>query len=106
MENKDIEARKEKIISFIKQKKGWIQYFLLAFILWLAYYIRSQNWELLKDATTGKYISLEIDSALFMRYAQYIAEHGKLFAVDVLRNYPFGVDIDFGVFTSYFVAYF
>lgn len=112
MTKDELELRKEKIaeffrrtLDFFKNNKHLIQYVFLAFILWLAVFIRKQNWNLLKDATTGKYISLEIDSALFMRYAQYIAEHGRLFAVDVMRNYPFGVDVDFGVFTSYFVAY-
>jgi len=105
MNNKELEARKEKIIKFVKEKKNLIQYILLIAILWLAYFIRSQNWGLLRDATTGRYISLELDSTLFLRYAQYIAEHGRLYAVDVMRNYPLGVNIDFGVFTSYFVAY-
>ena len=105
MNNKELEARKEKIIKFVKEKKNLIQYILLIAILWLAYFIRSQNWGLLRDATTGRYISLELDSTLFLRYAQYIAEHGRLYAVDVMRNYPLGVNIDFGVFTSYFVVY-
>ncbi len=105
MENKDLQLRKERIIKFLKEKKDYLQYIFLAAILWLAVHIRIQNLELLKDATTGKYVSVEVDSALFLRYAQYIAEHGKLFAVDAMRNFPTGVNIDFGVFTSYFVAY-
>lgn len=105
MKNKDIEKRKENIIKFFKERKGWIQYVLLAIILWIAFFIRKQNWDLLKDVTTGKYISLEVDSALFLRYAQYIAEHGRLFDIDMMRNFPFGVTIDFGTYTSYFIAY-
>lgn len=112
MENKELELRKQKmvkfskdVINFLKDKKSWLQYLLLFLILVLAVDIRSQNWDLLKDSTTGKYISLELDSTLFLRYAQYIAEHGKLFDVDMMRNFPLGLDISFGVYTSYFVAY-
>ncbi len=105
MTSKDIEKRKENIIKFLKGRKDWIQYVLLALILWLAFFIRKQNWHLLKDVTTGEYISLEIDSALFLRYAQHITEHGRLFDIDMLRNFPYGLPIDFGTYTSYFIAY-
>src|SRR3989338_2266425 len=105
MTKNEIEKRKENIIKFLKAKKDSLQYVLLAIILWVAFFIRKQNWDLLKDVTTGKYISLEVDSALFLRYSQYIAEHGRLFDVDMMRNFPFGVTMDFSTYTSYFVAY-
>ncbi len=104
--DKEFEIRKEKIFKFLKNHKDWIQYILLFIILSLAVYIRIQNLELLKDVTTGEYISLELDSTLFLRYAQYIVDHGKLFTLDTMRNFPVGADISgIGIFTSYFVAY-
>ena len=66
MTKNEIEKRKENIIKFLKAKKDSLQYVLLAIILWVAFFIRKQNWDLLKDVTTGKYISLEVDSALFL----------------------------------------
>ena len=73
MTKNEIEKRKENIIKFLKAKKDSLQYVLLAIILWVAFFIRKQNWDLLKDVTTGKYISLEVDSALFLRYSQTLA---------------------------------
>ncbi len=105
MEDK-IRERKEQIKNFLIKNYNYIQYLALAVIIWIGAYIRSRNLEILKDVTTGKYISLELDSTLFLRYAEYIAEHGKLNAVDMMRSFPFGADISgLAKFTSYFVAY-
>ena len=101
-----LNKRKEKLISFIKNYKVYLVFFILAIIIWYGFNIRTQNIETLKDSTTGKYITAELDSTLFLRYAQYIAEHGTLFKVDQMRFYPIGADLTgIGVFTSYFVAY-
>ncbi|HLD15045.1 MAG TPA: STT3 domain-containing protein [Candidatus Nanoarchaeia archaeon] len=101
-----LNKRKEKLISFIKNYKVYLVFFILAIIIWYGFNIRTQNIGTLKDSTTGKYITAELDSTLFLRYAQYIAEHGTLFKVDQMRFYPIGADLTgIGVFTSYFVAY-
>ncbi len=102
----EIEKRKTKIKELILKKANVFQYLFLAIIIWLGVYIRNQPIKNLIDQTTGQYISLELDSTLFLRYAEYIAEHGKLFAIDPMRYYPFGADLSgIGTFTSYFVAY-
>ena len=101
-----LEKRKEKAKEFLIKYANYLQYIALTIIVYISAYIRSRNLELLKDVTTGKYISLELDSTLFLRYAEYIAEHGKLYATDALRGFPFGIDISgLGTFTSYFIAY-
>ncbi|MEK6956203.1 MAG: STT3 domain-containing protein [Nanoarchaeota archaeon] len=106
MENNVLIKRKEDIVDFLKKNINYLQYLLLAIIVYIGVYVRSRNLELLKDVTTGKYISLELDSTIFLRYAREIAEHGTLYAKDMLRSYPFGSDIsNLGIFTSYFVAY-
>ena len=106
MENNVLKNRKEKIQNFLKKNINYLQYILLAIIVYIGVYVRSRNLELLKDVTTGKYISLELDSTIFLRYAREIAEHGTLYAKDMLRSYPFGSDIsNLGTFTSYFIAY-
>ena len=106
MENNVLKNRKEKIQNFFKKNINYLQYILLAIIVYIGVYVRSRNLELLKDVTTGKYISLELDSTIFLRYAREIAEHGTLYAKDMLRSYPFGSDIsNLGTFTSYFIAY-
>ncbi len=105
MENSEIEKRKEKFLNYFKGRYDLLQYLILFIILILGIYVRIQPLDKLIDPTTGKYITIELDSTLFLRYATYIAEHGKLFTHDVMRYYPLGNEVSIGVFTSYFVAY-
>ena len=101
-----IDARKKQIKGFLMKKWGYLQYLLLLIIVWLGVSIRTGPLKNLIDSTTGKYISLELDSTVFLRYAQYIAENGRLFDVDPMRFYPLGADLSgIGTFVSYFVAY-
>src|SRR3989338_1651712 len=100
-----LEQRREKIFGFLKTKIEWIQYLLLLVIIWIGWAIRAKPIKSLIDVTTGQHISIELDSTLYLRYAEYIAEHGKLFALDVLRFHPLGASVDITVFSSYFVAY-
>ncbi len=102
----EIEQRKETVKKFLKERKSWIQYGILALIILLSIYVRSQDINHLQDPTTGKYISLELDSTIWLRYAQYITEHGTLPDVDHTRFVPLGRDLStLGTFTSYFIAY-
>ena len=68
--------------------------------------IRIQNLPILKDVTTGGYIPSDLDAFAFLRYAQYILEHGKLMAVDTMRYYPLGfTGLGEFKFLSYFIVY-
>jgi len=89
-ESVELEKRKEKAIKFLKNYKSYIQYIILAIIIWVGYSIRIKNLHLLKDVTNGKYIPLALDPNVFLRYANYILENGSLMAVDTLRYYPIG----------------
>ena len=85
----DLEARKQKVIDFLKKKKDWIYYLILAFIVFINVYIRTRNVSKLKDITTGTWtLGPDLDPFLFLRWAQYIAEHGKLFVMDTMRYVP------------------
>ena len=53
-DNPELEKRKEKVIDLIKKYQNYIQYLILAAIIWLSYKIRTQSVPLLKDVTTGK----------------------------------------------------
>ncbi len=102
----DIQQRKASLIEFAKKNKKWIIYILLILVIWLGASLRSANIPLLEDQTTGEVITAELDSTVFLRYAEYIAEHGSLPAVDDMRFVPIGADLSkIGTFTSYFVAY-
>jgi asparagine N-glycosylation enzyme membrane subunit Stt3 len=86
---KEIEKRKKKIIGFLKEKTSWIFYGILAVIIFISTYIRTRSISGLKDITTGTWtLGPDLDPFLFLRWAQYIAEHGKLFLYDTMRYVP------------------
>jgi len=84
-----IEERKKKIVDFLKKKKDWIIYIFLSLIVWLGVYIRTRPISKLKDITNGAWtLGPDLDPFLFLRWAKYIAEHGKLFLIDKMRSVP------------------
>lgn len=86
---KEIEKRKEKIIDFFKKKTNLIVYGILAIIISVSVYIRTRPIPNLKDITTGTWtLGPDLDPFLFLRWAKYIAEHGKLFLIDTMRYVP------------------
>lgn len=89
-----LSQRKKAFLEQLKKEHKWIVYALLGIILIFSYHLRTLNLPLLKDVTTGKYIAADLDAQLFMRYSQYILEHGKLFALDTMRNFPVGFPTD------------
>jgi len=105
-DNPELEKRKEKVINIIKNYSSYVQYIILAAIIWLSYKIRTQNVPLLKDITTGKYIPADPDAMGFLRYVLYVLEHGKLMTVDTLRYYPLGfTGLDEFSALSHFIVY-
>lgn len=83
-----IEKRKKELLSklkFSKKHKNKIIYALLAVVLYLGYYIRTLNIDLLKDKWP-----LALDPHLFFRYAKYVYEHGRFMEIDMMRFFPFG----------------
>jgi asparagine N-glycosylation enzyme membrane subunit Stt3 len=95
----------EKSFRFFNDHKSWLIYSILVLIILLGIFIRMQPIDNLFDPTIGKYITIELDSTLFLRYAYNIAS-GSLSSIDMLRSAPLGQPVGFyGMFTSYFVAY-
>ncbi len=86
-----IEKRKEKLTAMLKQKKDWAIYIILSFIVFISIYIRTRNISKLKDITTGTWtLGPDLDPFLFLRWAEYIVENGKLMTVDTMRYFPLG----------------
>jgi len=96
-----IKQRKERVIKFFKTRYSWIVYLFLAFIVFLAVKIRTMPmginpatgkpklWDITTDYWT---LGPDLDPFLFLRWAEYIVEHGKLFAIDTMRSLPLGFD--------------
>ncbi len=86
---KKIDERKEDIIKFLKEKKEWIFYCILAILVFIGTWVRTLNISKLKDITTGEYtLGPDLDPFLFLRWAQDIVANGKLFVLDSLRSVP------------------
>lgn len=100
------EQRKEKVLAVLKKHQSWIIYLILGVILLLAFFNRIAPLDNLKDVTTGDYIPIEIDSFVFLRYAQEILVNGTQSAVDTMRYFPDGYP-NHGEFTflSTFIVY-
>lgn len=96
-----IKIRKDKAIRFIKEKYHWLAYLLLAGIVYLSIWIRTlpmkinpstgkpKLWDITTDSWT---LGPDLDPFLFLRWSEYIVEHGQLFANDVMRYVPLGFD--------------
>ena len=94
---KEIENRKKKIFHFLKKKTSWIFYGILAIIISVSVYIRTLPMQInpatgkpgLWDITTNTWtLGPDLDPFLFLRWAKYIAVHGKLFILDTMRSVP------------------
>jgi asparagine N-glycosylation enzyme membrane subunit Stt3 len=93
----DIENRKKNLVNFFKQKTNLVFYGLLAIILAVSVYIRTLPMKInastgkpgLWDITTNTWtLGPDLDPFLFLRWAKYIALHGKLFILDTMRSVP------------------
>ena len=107
-----IEKRKEKISGLLKVKKdsAWsiLSYFILAVIVGISIFIRTRNLQGLKDITTNTWtLGPDLDPFLFLRWAQYIVDHGKLMLIDTMRYAPVGYNVSGEAkLLSYLIAWF
>ncbi len=85
----EFQGRKKKILGFFKKKWQLVSYLILAFIVFIGVFVRTRNISKLKDITTGTWtLGPDLDPFLFLRWAKYIAEHGRLFLIDKMRYVP------------------
>src|SRR3989338_8428157 len=98
-ENENTEKQNNELVEQRKQKikklfgKNLIYYIILAVITLIAVLIRIANIDKLKDIATGTWtLGPDLDPFLFLRWAEYIVEHGSLMALDTLRYAPLGFE--------------
>ncbi|MEM4267006.1 MAG: STT3 domain-containing protein, partial [Candidatus Nanoarchaeia archaeon] len=105
-ESAELKERTSRFFDKIKKENKWLVYVLLAIIIIFAYHLRTLNLPILTDTVTGKYIAADLDAQLFMRYSKYLLEHGELFTVDYMRNYPLGFPMEIETpLLPYFIVY-
>ena len=107
-EEEIFQERKENLVKFIKEKKDWIYYLILSFIVLISFYIRILNVSKLKDITTKTWtLGPDLDPFLFLRWAQEIIEHGTLPIWDYMRYVPLGYNTAGEMkLLSYMIAWF
>jgi asparagine N-glycosylation enzyme membrane subunit Stt3 len=75
------------------EKRQFSFYPLLAWVTWVAVYIRTLNLPRLRDVTTGGWtLGPDLDPFLFLRWAKYIVVHGSIMPIDHMRFVPIGFD--------------
>ncbi len=85
----------KKVFNFFNQKKILviITAVLLIALIAFAAQIRTNNIDLLKDSTTGEYLTADLDAFYFLRLAEVLNENGSYPPYDVMRypslNLPF-----------------
>lgn len=104
----ELEERKEKFLKFLKEKKDWIYYLILSFIVFIGIFIRTRNIPKLIDITTGTWtLGPDLDPYLFLRWAKDIVENGSLMVWDMMRNVPLGFNTSAEMkLLSYMIAWF
>lgn len=103
-----IRIRKDKVAKFFKERTNFVVYLLLGLVVILSVWIRTRNLPGLRDVTTGGWtLGPDLDPFLFLRWAQYIVEHGQLMAVDMMRYVPLGFNTRGEMLLlSYMIAWF
>src|SRR3989338_131813 len=101
----ELSAKRRAAVAFVTKHKTWFVWGLLALIIIIGVYIRTRNFWLLKDVVTGAWLSTDLDSHIYLKYARYIAEHGFLPDVDMTRFVPLGAPTANYAFPAYFIYY-
>jgi len=95
--------KRKKVISFFKENKSALIYCALFLIILLGISIRVLNFPLLKDVTTGEWISNDLDSHIYYKYAKEILITGTLAPIDHTRFIPMGAPTANYAFPAYFI---
>ena len=84
-----LKEESKKVFNFLTQKKilTIITIVLLILIIGFAANIRTNNISILKDTTTGEYLTADLDAFYFLRLAEILDENGSYPEYDVMR-YP------------------
>jgi asparagine N-glycosylation enzyme membrane subunit Stt3 len=85
----DVKGKSKKVFDFLNQKKILIiiTIILLALIIGFTSHIRTSNISTLKDATTGEYLTADLDAFYWLRLATILDTNGTYPTYDLMR-YP------------------
>lgn len=100
-----LSQKRKKVITYLKENKNlWVYLVLIAIIL-LGGYIRTLNFDLLHDVSNKEWLSVDLDSHIYLKYAKMILTDGSVPDVDTTRFVPIGAPTANYAFMAY-VIYF
>lgn len=102
-----VERRKEAVANFFRKNPRIIIYVALIVLVVFAVWLRTLNTDKLRDVTTNDWtLGPDLDPFLFLRWAEYIVEHGSIMHIDTMRYVPLGYDTEGEMmFLSYLIAW-
>lgn len=101
----DLSQQRQKSLAWIKEHQKWLVYLVLLGIILFASSIRVQNFPIIHDVTDGSYVSTDLDSHIYLKYAKVIQEKGYLPDVDFTRFVPLGAPTANYAFPAYIIYY-
>ena len=104
-EDSEAAQRKDQLVHFFKTNKRWLPWVALLIIILIGSNIRVQNFGILKDVVTGDYVSTDLDSHIYLKYAREILSTGSLAEVDEDRFVPLGAPTANYAFPAYCIYY-
>ena len=99
----DLAEKRTQFISYVRGHQQLVAYFLLILIILVGWTIRTSNFNLLHDATNGAWLSTDLDSHIYLKYAKYILEQGHLQDIDYTRFVPLGAPTANYAFPAYVI---
>ncbi len=97
--------KRAKVIKYLKENKNiWI-YLLLVMIILTGGFIRTLNFGFLHDVSNQAWLSVDLDSHIYLKYAKLVMRDGAVPEVDVNRFVPLGAPTANYAFMAYAIYF-
>ena len=80
--------KRKDVLKFLKENKTFWTILFLVVIILLGGYIRTLNFPLLHDVTNDAWVSTDLDSHIYLKYAKMIQTQGAVPEIDMTRFVP------------------
>lgn len=97
--------KRAKVIKYIKENKNLWIYLLLVGIILFGGYIRTLNFGFLHDVSNNAWLSVDLDSHIYLKYAKTILHEGAVPEIDTTRFVPLGAPTANYAFTAYAIYF-
>ena len=97
--------KRKDVLKFLKENKTFWTILFLVVIILLGGYIRTLNFPLLHDVTNDAWVSTDLDSHIYLKYAKMIQTQGAVPEIDMTRFVPLGAPTANYAFTAYAIYF-